>query len=148
MKPCNQKKLKTPKHFPFKHPTGFPVCIAANKINSEIIFMTAKKSFIDKLKTRWGITSTWQVIIILLVFALTGTSVLYAEKLVQDLLNIPPNLEWYYTTLLFIVITLPIYNILLLVYGFVFGQFRFFWNFEKKFFGRIGALFQRRAARE
>ena len=110
--------------------------------------MTAKKSFIDKLKTHWGITSTWQVIIILLVFALTGTSVLYAEKLVHDLLSIPPNLEWYYTTLLFIVITLPVYNVLLLVYGFIFGQFRFFWNFEKKFFGRIGSLFQRRTARE
>ena len=110
--------------------------------------MTAKKSFIDKLKHRWGITSTWQVIIILLVFALTGTSTLYVEKFVHDLLNIPPNLEWYYTTLLFIVITLPLYNILLLVYGLLFGQFKFFWNFEKKFFGRIGSLFQRRTARE
>lgn len=110
--------------------------------------MKAKKSFIDKLKQRWGITSTWQVIIILVVFALTGTSVLYAEKLVHDLLNIPANLEWYYTTLLFILITLPLYNMLLLVYGFLFGQFRFFWNFEKKFFGRIGGLFQRRTAGE
>lgn len=110
--------------------------------------MPDKKSFIDKLKQRWEITSTWQVIIILIVFALTGTSVLYAEKLVYDLLNIPPNLEWYYSTLLFLIITLPLYNILLLVYGFILGQFRFFWNFEKKFFGRIGSLFSRKTAKE
>lgn len=25
----------------------------------------------------------------------------------------------------------------LLFYGFIFGQFRFFWEFEKKFFNRI-----------
>ena len=110
--------------------------------------MSEKKSFIDKLKKRWEIKSTWQVIVILIVFALTGTSVLYAEKLVHDLLNIPPNLDWYYSILLFIIITLPLYNVLLLIYGFIFGQFRFFWNFEKKFFARIGSLFQRKTIRE
>jgi hypothetical protein len=110
--------------------------------------MTGIKSFIEKLKKHWEIKSTWQVIIILIVFALTGTSVLYVEKLVHDLLNIPPNLDWYYSTLLFIIITLPLYNVLLLIYGFIFGQFRFFWDFEKKFFGRIGNLFQRKTVKE
>jgi hypothetical protein len=32
---------------------------------------------------------------------------------------------------------LPVYNVFLLFYGFVFGQFRFFWNFEKRFFSRF-----------
>ena len=30
-----------------------------------------------------------------------------------------------------------VYNLLLLIVGFVFGQFRFFWEFEKKFFSRF-----------
>ncbi len=110
--------------------------------------MLTKENWIDKLKQRWEIKSTWHVIVILIVFALTGTSVLYAEKLVHDLLNIPPKLDWYYSTMLFIIITLPLYNTLLLIYGLIFGQFRFFWNFEKKFFGRIGGLFQRKMVKE
>ena len=39
---------------------------------------------------------------------------------------------------------LPIYNLVLLGYGFVFGQFAFFWEFEKRFFGRIVGLFKRK----
>ncbi len=39
---------------------------------------------------------------------------------------------------------LPIYNLVLLGYGFLFGQFAFFWNFEKRFFGRIVGLFKRK----
>lgn len=37
---------------------------------------------------------------------------------------------------------LPIYNLVLLFYGALFGQFRFFWNFEKRFFSRIWSLFK------
>ncbi|MCF8366441.1 MAG: hypothetical protein K9H16_11705 [Bacteroidales bacterium] len=106
--------------------------------------MPKSHHFIDKLKRRWDIHSTWQVVIILVVFSCTGFSVLYFESLIHNLLNIPGNLEWYYSMLLFIVITLPLYNILLLIYGFIFGQFRFFWNFEKKFFARFTRLFTRK----
>jgi len=97
----------------------------------------SNNNFINKLKQRWGIRSTFQVIVILVVFSCTGFSVLYVEAHVHDLLNIPSNLDWYYSVLLFIIITLPLYNLLLLMYGFIFGQFRFFWNFEKRFFSRI-----------
>lgn len=106
--------------------------------------MPETKNFMEKLKLRWGISSTWQVILILVVFSCTGFSVLYLEALIHDLLKIPAQLEWYFSALLFIVITLPLYNILLLVYGFIFGQFRFFWNFEKRFFSRITVLFTRK----
>jgi hypothetical protein len=99
-----------------------------------------KNSIIQKLKNRWEIHSTWQVVVILIVFACTGFSVLYVEKLIFDFFQIPETNPWYISLLLFIIITLPVYNILLLVYGFIFGQFRFFWNFEKRFFGRIFGL--------
>lgn len=99
--------------------------------------MKNKANLFDKLKLRWGVKSTFQVIVILIVFSCTGFSVLYAEKWVYDLLNIPPDLDWYFRTLLFVIITLPLYNVLLLAYGFIFGQFRFFWNFEKRFFSRM-----------
>jgi hypothetical protein len=95
------------------------------------------KTFINRLKHRWGITSTLQVIIILVVFACTGFSVLYAEELIFELFNIPADNSWWVRVLLFVFITLPLYNLLLLFWGLVFGQFRFFWNFEKRFFGRM-----------
>jgi len=99
--------------------------------------MEKQKNFIERLKQRWGITSSFQVMIILVVFACTGFSVLYAEELIFEWLNIPPDKSWWVGLLLFLFITLPLYNILLLIWGFIFGQFRFFWNFEKRFFGRM-----------
>jgi hypothetical protein len=94
-------------------------------------------SWIDKLKARWGITSTFQVVLILVVFACTGFSVLFVEEEILRLLDFPKEKSWWVGVLIFIFITLPLYNIILLVYGFIFGQFRFFWNFEKRFFGRM-----------
>ncbi len=92
--------------------------------------------WVDTLKNRWNLQSTWQVIIILIVFACTGTTVLLIKR---PLFN-----YWFldgekpvWATITYYVMILPVYNILLLAYGFVFGQFRFFWNFEMKFFSRM-----------
>ena len=92
--------------------------------------------WIDKLKNRWNLKSTWQVIIVLIVFACTGTTVLIIKR--------PLFAYWFPTgekplwaNILYYVMILPVYNILLLAYGFVFGQFKFFWEFEKRFFRRI-----------
>jgi hypothetical protein len=38
------------------------------------------------------------------------------------------------------VLILPVYNVLLLFYGAIFGQFRFFWDFEKRFFNRLFSI--------
>jgi hypothetical protein len=105
-----------------------------------------KRSWIDRLKARWGITSTFQVVIILVVFAGTGFSVLYAEELIFRLLGIGENKSWWIALLLFILITLPLYNLLLLIYGFILGQFKFFWNFEKRFFGKIFNILSRKSS--
>ncbi|MBK9176663.1 MAG: hypothetical protein IPM46_10085 [Flavobacteriales bacterium] len=40
-------------------------------------------------------------------------------------------------SVLYYVLILPFYNVLLLLYGALFGQFSFFWEFEKRFFGRL-----------
>lgn len=92
--------------------------------------------WIDKLKERWNVQNTFQVVIILVVFACTGTTVaLIARPLLRAIFS--PDVVPTWATVMYYVLILPIYNILLLFYGFVFGQFRFFWNFEKRFFSRI-----------
>lgn len=91
---------------------------------------------LDKLKTRWQLKSITQVLWVLLVFALTGTTVLLLKK---------PFLTWAFPegnhplwfSILYYVLILPVYNLILLLYGALLGQFSFFWNFEKKFFNRI-----------
>jgi len=39
--------------------------------------------------------------------------------------------------ILYCIFILPIYNIFLLFYGFLFGQFHFFWTFEKRLLKRV-----------
>ena len=102
------------------------------------------KSFIERLKERWGIYSTFQVVLILIVFACTGFSTLYVEELIARFFDFPEERNWWMRVLIFVFITLPLYNIILLVYGFVFGQFKFFLNFEKRFFSSIVRIFKRR----
>lgn len=95
-------------------------------------------SWIEKLKNRWGVNTGWQVIVILVVFACTGFTVMYTKRWMAQWLNI----ESTWATWIFnILVILPLYQVILLMYGWIFGQFQFFWNFEKKMFRRLMNLF-------
>jgi hypothetical protein len=94
-------------------------------------------NLIEKLKTRWGITSTSQVMVILLVFALTGTSAVYIRRPVFQWLGITHESPFWFRALIWLLTVFPAYNALLLGYGWLLGQFAFFWNFEKKCWGRF-----------
>ncbi len=90
----------------------------------------------ERLRERWKVNSTFQVMVILVVFACTGTTVaLIARPLLHAIFS--PDEVPVWATILYYVLILPIYNLFLLLYGFVFGQFSFFWNFEKRFFSRL-----------
>jgi len=90
----------------------------------------------DKLKTRWNLKSTFQVVIILVVFGCTGFTVLFIKKPIVNWIVGSEESSLLYSILYYMFI-LPVYNIILLAYGFVFGQFTFFWEFEKKMWSRI-----------
>ena len=68
-------------------------------------------------------------IIILLVFAITGSSAAYIGKLIMPLIGMEKG--WLYWVVYVLVIT-PIYQILLLGYAFLFGKFHYFWAKQKK----------------
>lgn len=91
----------------------------------------------EKLKKRWKIQSNFQVIIILIVFAITGSTTVYLKKIIFDLLEITQKTHIGIKIPVYILVIMSVYNLLLLIVGFVFGQFRFFWEFEKKFFSRF-----------
>lgn len=91
----------------------------------------------EKLKKRWNIQSNFQVIIILIVFAITGSTTVYLKKIIFDLIEITSETHLLIKIPAYIVVVLAVYNLLLLLVGFLFGQFRFFLEFEKKFFSRF-----------
>ncbi len=91
----------------------------------------------EKLKKRWNIRSNFQVIIILIVFAITGSLTVYVRKAIFDITGITTETHLLIKIPYYIIVLLTVYNILLLIIGSVFGQFRFFWAFEKRFFGRF-----------
>ena len=92
----------------------------------------------NRLKKRWNISSNWQLASILIVFAITGFSSLQLAKPFLSLIGNPENFEqhWLYR-ILRLVLIFPIYQVLLIFIGFIFGQFSFFWNFEKKMLNKI-----------
>lgn len=96
----------------------------------------------EKLKQRWGIESNWAVVAILIVFAINGSFSAWVAKPITAFLNIYPEntniiLYWF----LRIILIFPIYQITLPIVGWLFGQFKFFWAFEKKFLSRLGLGF-------
>ena len=84
-------------------------------------------------------TYRWELITIFIVFALTGSSSVFVGRPLIKFIgitkeNLNPFIYWF----LYIIIGLIFYQILLVCFGWLFGQFKFFWNFEKKMLRRFG----------
>ncbi|AXP83087.1 hypothetical protein CJ739_4029 [Mariniflexile rhizosphaerae] len=93
----------------------------------------------EKLKERWGIEQNWEIIVILIVFAITGSTASYIGKPILNYLNITTESFGsfgYWVTR--IVLLFIMYQFMLVFFGWLFGQYKFFWNFEKKMLRRIG----------
>lgn len=98
--------------------------------------------FFKKLENRWKVKYRWELISIFLVFAITGSLSAKLSGPVLDWfgfneLNFYPILK----IILRLILIFPLYQVLLIVFGSLFGQFRFFWNFEKKMLSRMGFSF-------
>jgi len=77
-----------------------------------------------KLKARWEITSNWQLIVIFIVFGVTGST---AAKLGEPLtLLLGISKEFWLFWPIRILIIFPIYQIILLFVGWLYGEFLFF----------------------
>lgn len=92
-----------------------------------------------KLEQKWVLKYKWEMIRVFIVFAITGSSSLVVGRPIIKLLgitkeNLNPIIYW----ILFIIIGLIFYQILLVAFGWLFGQFKFFWEFEKKMLKRFG----------
>lgn len=91
----------------------------------------------NKLKKRWNINSNWQLAIIFVVFAVTGSTSALLAKPITNLIGLTKENVGYFYIPFRILLIFPIYQILLVLIGFLFGQFTFFWAFEKKMLHRL-----------
>jgi len=92
-----------------------------------------------KLEKKWILTYKWEMIRVFMVFAITGSSSVFVGKPIIKLVgitkdNLSPSIYW----VLYIFIGIVFYQILLVLIAWLFGQFEFFWNFEKKMLKRFG----------
>ena len=104
-----------------------------------IVFLKVVLFIFKKLEKKWILDYKWEMIRVFMVFAITGSSSIYVGRPIIKLLgitkeNLNPLLYW----ILFIIIGLIFYQILLVTFGWLFGQFKFFWEFEKKMLTRFG----------
>jgi hypothetical protein len=89
-------------------------------------------STIDRLKKKWGVKNLFSVILILLVFALTGMTVVMLRPLVFKLFGYDETTPFLLKAVTYVLLIFPMYQTLILVYGAMLGQFSFFWEKEKK----------------
>lgn len=87
-----------------------------------------------RLKQKWNVNGT-QLILILCVFAITGTTTAWLTRSVTQWLQLDASSFWYWA--IKIGILLFGYQILILLFAIPFGQFNFFWNYEKKILQRM-----------
>lgn len=86
-----------------------------------------------RLKQKWGITSNLQLSVILIVFAITGTSAARISKFFMEVLNLTrEDLGFAIYYVLFLVLVLPLYPFILMAFGWLFGQSQFFFPFGRK----------------
>lgn len=92
-----------------------------------------------KLENKWIVTYKWEMIRIFIVFAITGSTSAFIGKPIMNLIGITKeNINYSLYWILYVIFGLIIYQFLLVGLGWLFGQFKFFWEFEKKILRRIG----------
>jgi len=94
-----------------------------------------------KLKERWGITSNFQIVIIFIVFGITGSVSAYISGPLTNIIIGESDFHWLIKLLIRIIVLTPIYQVLLLLFGYIFFQYKFFYNFVKKFMSILGCGF-------
>nr|WP_299381995.1 DUF6787 family protein [Allomuricauda sp.] len=112
---------------------------------SIVLYFIMLKFFLwcfKKLSTKWIVAQRWEMIAIFIVFAITGS---FSGKLAAPLtewlgLQQSQVAGWIYWTARILLI-FPVYQVLLIIFGWLFGQYKFFWNFEKKMLKRMGLGF-------
>ncbi len=100
-----------------------------------------KTDFFERLQDKWQLDNIQQVLLVLLVFACTGMTIIFIKTPIFQFLGVNIEEGGFWKTMLYLLFILPMYQIMLLFYGFIFGQFGFFWEKEKQLLKKLRAIF-------
>lgn len=92
--------------------------------------------------TKWKVHTWWDFIAILLVFSLAGMSVVFVRKPFFHLIGITSETPFAFKFLCWLLVVFPSYQAGLLFFGFILGQFPFFWEKEKQMMRGISKLWR------
>ena len=84
----------------------------------------------ERIKKIFKVTSTYQLIIVFIVFGITGSLSLVVSEYLSGLLHLD-------NIILSIIFILIVYQVLLIIIGTLFGEFDYFWEMEKKIISRF-----------
>ena len=97
-----------------------------------------KINILKKITNKFNAKSLKHLMIIFLIFALSGSASLFISSSILTIINLKELIHFYPLYLLVrIIFLIPIYQLVLIIIATLFGEFRYFWNFEKKFFKRL-----------
>lgn len=93
---------------------------------------------LKNLVKQFNAKSNKHLLIIFIIFALSGSGSLFVSSPILSVINLDSLVTFYPLYLLIrIIIIIPIYQIMLIIIATLFGQFNYFWKFEKKFLQRL-----------
>ena len=93
---------------------------------------------IQNLIKKFNAKSKAHLLVIFFIFGLSGSFSLWISSPIMSALDLKNILNNYPLYLFFrILIIIPIYQLILIMFASIFGEFRYFWRFEKKFLKRI-----------
>ncbi len=98
--------------------------------------MAKGTGWLNRLGAHWGV-SAGRAVVILVVFACTGFTVMFLKRPVVAYFAEEEGGTPLLFSIIYYILILPFYNVILLIYGALLGQFAFFRAFEKRFFNRI-----------
>jgi len=73
----------------------------------------------------------------LVVFSLAGSSIVFIRQPLFSALGIEADTPLWIKIVSYVLVAVPSYQVLLLLWAAIFGRFRFFWEFEKKMISRF-----------
>jgi formyltetrahydrofolate-dependent phosphoribosylglycinamide formyltransferase len=92
-----------------------------------------------RLQQKWGL-STKTFWIVFLAFGLTGTTTAFLTRYVTRWLGMDANSEWYFRLGVRLFMLLIGYQVILLSFGALLGQWAFFWKYEVKLLRKLKIL--------
>ena len=98
----------------------------------------------EKIRIFFKVQTNYQLFMVNLVFALTGTSSLVCADYILKILYVNPDtfgIASYWA--IRIILILPIYQVLLIFVGAIFGEFSYFWEMEKKTLKKLNSIFKK-----